>query len=136
MFSFFGLFSDPIDGLREQLARSWPRASVISIEKPLAALGVRFGPEFYQPSNEDIPEIVSGQVSRVSAENPAARFLLLRTECWGGDCAYWGHVLRDGMTIYEARGDDALRRLVLHLGVDIGVDEVFEPLRRDFRWEH
>jgi hypothetical protein len=60
MFSFFGMFADPIDGLREQLARNWPRANIVSIEKPLAALGVRFGREFYEPSNEDIPDVVSG----------------------------------------------------------------------------
>jgi len=136
MFSFFGLFGDPIDGLLEQLARDWPRANVISIEKPLVALGVRFGQEFYEPSDEDIPDVVTGQIKRVSIENPAARFLMLRTECWGGDCENWGYVLKDGMIVYEAHGDGALRRLVLHFGVDLGANEVFEPLRRDFPWEH
>jgi hypothetical protein len=84
MFSFFGLFADPAGGLPEQLTKIWPEVSVVRIERPISALAVRFGPDRYVPSDEDIPEPVSRSVMELSAGNPAVRFLLLRTECWGG----------------------------------------------------
>lgn len=134
MFSFFGLFADPIDGLQEQLTTRWPGANMARIEKPFAAIGLRFGEEFYQPADEDIPAPLSREVDRLSAQNPGARFLLLRTECSGGTCANWGHVIEGGNTVCRASGEGALRRLVSCFGIDLGDDEVFEPLRRTFSW--
>jgi hypothetical protein len=62
MFSFFGLFADPVGGLPEQLSRIWPELSVVRIERPISALAVRFGRDRYVPSDEDIPEPVSREL--------------------------------------------------------------------------
>jgi hypothetical protein len=56
----------------------------------------------------------------LSAENTAARFMLLRTECWGGLCANWGQIFLDGKMAFTAEGDSALHRLIAHWGVDLG----------------
>jgi len=134
VFSFFGLFADPVDGLPEQLSKLWPELGVVTIERPISALAVRFGRDRYVPSDEDIPAPKSRSVMKLSAENTTARFMLLRTECWGGLCANWGQIFLDGRTACTAEGDGALHCLIAHWGVDLGPRGIFEPLRRDFHW--
>jgi hypothetical protein len=134
MFSFFGLFADPVEGLQEQISEAWPDLTAIVIESPFPAVAIRFGQDIYKPSDEDIPEAVNVSVQKLSARNPAARFLLLRTECWGDTCADWGHVFEDGRIVCQTDGSEALRRLAYHFGVELGPQEIFAPLRRDFPW--
>jgi hypothetical protein len=134
MFSFFGLFIDPVDGLSQQLCRIWPELHVVSVERPISALAVRFSEDRYKPSDEDIPAPIVLGVKALSAANYAPRFLLLRTECYGGPCANWGEIIRNGETVFEAHGDGALRRLIAYWGTDLGPREIFEPLTRDFPW--
>jgi hypothetical protein len=38
MFSFFGLFADAADGLREQISETWPERTIIMIESPFSAV--------------------------------------------------------------------------------------------------
>jgi hypothetical protein len=135
MFTFFGLFADPISGLPEQISRIWPDLKIISLERPISAIAARFGLDHYEPSEEDTPEPVVRMVERLSEINPAARFLLLRTECWGGHCANWGQFIQNGATAFQADGETALRRLIKYWGVDLGPQEIFDPLRRDFQWD-
>jgi hypothetical protein len=134
LFSFFGLFADPVDGLSQQLCRIWPELYVVRIERPISALAIRFGADQYEPANEDIPMPIVRSVKALSIENYAPRFLLLRTECYGGPCANWGEVIQSGETAFEATGDGALRRLIAYWGIDLGPREIFEPLARDFPW--
>jgi hypothetical protein len=134
MFSFFGLFADPAEGLAEQISTTWPGADVIPMEEPIPAIGARFGQDLYQPDLEDIPEAVARVVESLSAQYPSARFLLLRTECWGGQCWDWGRIIQGGHVVLEAEGDRALGRLIKHWGFDLGPNEIFSPLRRDFPW--
>jgi hypothetical protein len=72
-------------------------------------------------------------VEELSQQSPA-RFMLLRTECWGWDGTNWGQIIRDGKTVFKTDGDGALRRLIKHWGVDLGPSEIFAPLQRDFPW--
>jgi hypothetical protein len=135
MFSFFGLFADPDSDLRERLSRVWPELSVVRIERPISAFAIRFSQDYYEPSDEDTPETIVLKVAELSAENPRLKFLLLRTECWGGICANWGQVFQDGKMTIKAEGDGALRRLIGFWDVDLGPHEIFEPLQRDFGWQ-
>jgi len=135
MFTFFGLFADPVSDLSPQISRVWPSLHVVRLEEPISAIAVRFSQDHYEKSREDIPESIIRAVERISTENSNARFLLLRTECFGGDCANWGQIIQNGSTIFRAEGDEALRRLIECWGVDIGPKEIFEPLSRNFVWE-
>src|SRR5262249_33809531 len=92
MFTFFGLFADPVSGLSEQISRTWPGLNVVKMEQPISAVAVRFGDDTYESEREDTPEPVIRTVEGLSREFPDARYLLLRTECWGGICANWGQI--------------------------------------------
>jgi hypothetical protein len=107
--------------------------SPIKIDNPISAIGVRFGTHRYEPSLEDTPAAVVHTVEELSQQSPA-RFMLLRTECWGWDGTNWGQIIRDGKTVFKTDGDGALRRLIKHWGVDLGPSEIFAPLQRDFPW--
>ncbi len=133
MYSFFGLFTDPVHGLPQRICRAWPELSPIKIDNPISAIGVRFGTHRYEPSLEDTPAAVVHTVEELSQQSPA-RFMLLRTECWGWDGTNWGQIIRDGKTVFKTDGDGALRRLIKHWGVDLGPSEIFAPLQRDFPW--
>jgi len=94
MFTFFGLFADPASGLSADIRRVLPSLHVIGIERPIRAIAARFGAEAYERERECIPEAVIRAVEILSAEYPGARFLLLRTECFGGSCINWGKVIQ------------------------------------------
>jgi hypothetical protein len=134
MFSFFGLLADPVADLPKRISAAWPELNPMTIDKPITAVGVRFGARHYQPSLKDTPPTLIRTVEELSRQSPE-RFMLLRTECGGGDCANWGQFIREGETVFQAEGDGALRRLIKHWGVDLGPSEIFHPLGRDFPWE-
>jgi len=134
MFTFFGVFADPVSHLARRISETWPDLKPIRIERPISAVAARFGQVHYEPEREDIPEGVLKLTETLSAGNPSARFLLLRTECFGGTCANWGLVFQDGKVIFQAEGKEALRRLIGYWGAELGPEEFFEPLRRDFAW--
>ncbi|ASG23028.1 hypothetical protein [Nitrospirillum viridazoti] len=131
MFIFTGLFADPAEGLPEQFARLWPGLDIIRIDRPIVAIAARFDPHL----DDEAMDRAVPLVEALSARHPAGRFLLLHTECFGGDCGYRGQILQDGRTVLEADGDGAaLRRLIGYWGIDLGPQARFEPLRRDFPW--
>ena len=134
MFSFFGLFADRAHGLREQICETWPLFPPTLIDTPMSAFAVRFGRNVYDPADENIPDSVYVSVRDLSAQNPACQFLLLRTECFGGDCENWGCIFLQGEIVCDAKGNGALRQLLSYFGVQLGPTEIFEPLRRDFPW--
>jgi hypothetical protein len=134
MFTFFGLFADPVSGLSQQISRTWPGLNVIRLEQPISAIAARFDRDHYEPELEDIPEPVIRAVEGLSSANRSARFLLLRTECYGEPCANWGQIVQDGQVVYQAEGPGALGRLIGYWGADLGPREIFDPLRRDFPW--
>ena len=133
MYSFVGLFADPVVGLPQRIAAAWSDVNPITIDKPISAIGVRFGEHHYDPSIEGTPLSLVRAVEGLSRQSPG-RFMLLRTECWGGICENWGQIIRDGETVFRDEGDGALRRLIQHWGVDLGPSEIFAPLQRDFPW--
>jgi len=141
MFSFFGAFTDATPGLAEQFRQRWPDIDLVSIRRPFCGFAARFQESVYSPSQEDLPESVSNEVQEISLRFSDARIVLLRTECWGGDCSNWGQFIRNGQVvtneplteIKENKG--VLRRLMSNFDVDIGSPEIFEPLSRSFPWK-
>jgi hypothetical protein len=127
-------------GLAEQFRLRWPEIDLVQISHPFHGLAVRFQNSIYAPDEEDLPTSVSAGVREISLRFPGVRFVLLRTECWGGTCNNWGQVVRGGeLVINESpmgpRSEGALRRLLLNLDVDLGDCEIFEPLSRSFPWK-
>src|SRR5262249_34397449 len=135
MFTFFGLFADPVSGLSEQISRTWPGLNVVKMEQPISAGAGSFCDDTYESGRADTPEPVIRTARRLSREVPAATYLLLRTERWGGMWARWCQIAQPGRTFLEASGHEALRRWTKRWGVDAGPTEFFAPLGRDFTWE-
>jgi hypothetical protein len=139
-FSFFGVFTDRSPGLVDEFLRCWPSVDIVEITEPFPGIAVRFSRLLYTPAEEDIPESVCSAVQEISRKTPSARFVLLRTECWGGICGNWGKVIIDGNVVVDEpcaaypQGKGTLRRLIGNFGVDIGTLEIFDPLSRDFPW--
>lgn len=133
-FYFFGVFADPRPGLADELSHSWPDANVVEISNPFPAIACRLPKRVYEPELEDVPEPVAATVSGISARYSTTKFLLLRANCWGGDCFFWGQIMQTGRKLATIDGDQALRRLIQFFGVDIGESELFAPLSREFPW--
>jgi hypothetical protein len=145
MFSFLGAFSDPCPGVAQQFLQRWPDVDIVEIERPFRGVAVRFHESVYDPAEEDLPDAVSAGVRGISQQNPGVRFVLLRTECWGGICGNLGQFILNGAMavdepvvpvkdINNPEPDGVLRRLIGHFDVDIGPSEIFEPLSRGFPW--
>ena len=142
MFTFFGVFTDFATNLAEEFLHRWADADVVEVTTPFHGLGIRFQMSVYKPEREDVPEPMSQAIREISRQNEGVRFVILRTECCGGTCGNWGQFILNGEIVAneeagapQPHGDDKLRRLIGHLGVDIGPSEIFYPLSRDFPWK-
>jgi hypothetical protein len=146
MFSFFGAFTESHSGLAEMFLQRWPDVDIVELSTPFHGLGVRFQGSVYVPENADLPESISAEVQEISRQTPSVRFVLLRTECWGGICSNWGQFIRGGRVVMNEpvvpvrdinhpTPDGVLPRLISYLGADIGPSEMFEPLSCDFPWK-
>jgi hypothetical protein len=142
MFTFFGVFTDFATNLAEEILHRWADADVVEVSTPFHGFGIRFQKSVYKPEKEDVPEPMSQAIQEISRQNEGVRFLILRTECFGGLCLNWGEYILNGEIVVneeagspQPRGDGTLRRLIGHLGVDIGPSEIFNPLSREFPWK-
>jgi len=134
MFCFLGAFSSPSTNLEREFARLWPDADFNRIESPIDAIAVRLTART-KPSDEgELPSDIVDALKALSIEHPRNRFLLLRADCWGGDCFYNGNTIEAGSVQEVETSDQSLRQMVQFLGADIGERQVFAPLRRDFAW--
>ena len=132
-FKFLGIFAERSRGLPRECSREWPDADVAKIASPFKSVGVRFSDTLSMPENQ-LPEDIVAAVRGMSAHHPRVKFMILRAECWGGVCSYWGQTVQGGQTVAVVDGDQALRRLVQFFGVDIGEKQLFAPLERNFPW--
>jgi hypothetical protein len=146
LFTFFGAFTDRNPSVADKFLERWPDVDIVEIDRPFRGLAIRFQESVYDPAEEDLPELVSAGVQDISRQIPSVRFVLLRTECWGGICVNKGQFILDGALIVNEPGvpikdinnpkpDGVLRRLIGHFDVDIGPSEIFEPLSRGFPWD-
>jgi hypothetical protein len=121
----------------------WPDVDIVELSTPFHGIGVRFRGSVYVPEDADLPGSISAEVQKISRQTPSVRFVLLRTECWGGICSNWGQFIRGGRVVVNAplvlvqdinqpTPDGVLHRLISYLGADIGPSEMFEPLSGDF----
>jgi hypothetical protein len=140
-YTFFGAFTDPHPGLSQEFSRRWPDSDIIHIDKPFNGVAVRFNDQTWgNGDHADLPEAVISAAREISLLFPEIRIVLLRVQSFGGLCENWGLCLRNGRVVMnEPYVDDAprgaLRRLISNFGVDIGEQEIFEPLSRAFPWE-
>ena len=129
----------------DRFLQRWPDVDIVSIDKPFRGLAVRFQRPSYDPSEEDLPEPISTGVREISRQTPGVRFVLLRTECWGGSCCNWGQFIVNGAVVVNEpcvqvkdinnlEPDGVLRKLIGYFDVDIGPSEIFEPLAGGFPW--
>jgi hypothetical protein len=86
----FGVFMDDRTVLAHDFRRRWPDVDLVQMNQPLRGLAVRFQNSVYTPEDETIPEVISAGVQEISLQVPDVRFVLLRTECWGGANAATG----------------------------------------------
>lgn len=137
MFSFFGAFMDERAVLAEQFRRCWPDVDIAAIAEPFHGIALRFPKSVHSLSDEDIPESVSIEVRKISLCFPDVRIVLLRTECWGGECINWGQSIRNGQIVDRPSvngGIDkgVLRRLMSNFDVNISESDIFKPLSPDY----
>ena len=69
MFTFFGLFADPVSDLSLRISQVWPSLHVIRLEEPISAIAVRFGRDHYEPEREDMPMPVVRATERISIDS-------------------------------------------------------------------
>jgi len=100
------------------------------IEEPFRGFGVQFGKDrFGQQSAQGLPLVAwSRKFSTIT-------FVYLYVECFGGDCDHAGFVFREGQVVEDIAFDESdvpLRRLLRHLGVQLGERTFFAPLERGY----
>jgi hypothetical protein len=135
MFCFLGVFASPSGNFKPEFASLWPDADYARITSPIAAEAVRLTKMTSPASEGELPLEVIDALKSLSTAHHHAQFLLLRADCWGGHCDFVGVVVKGGAFQAEEKGDQSLRRMILHFGVDIGERQIFAPLRRSFRWQ-
>jgi hypothetical protein len=105
------------------------------IEDPFEGFGVAF---FHDRAGGE--PLAPGTFPLVpwSTKYPEVTFVYVWVECWGGGCEEEGFVFRNGEVVYEDPGgtsqppETPLRRLLQHIGVDIGDRGIFAPLGRGY----
>jgi len=130
----------------DDLLDEFPDADNTIICEPFRGLGLRLN-SFRQACKPDAPvdamqwraafQGFGPHIARFSLHYPRYVFVYVAAEYVHGHCEYKGAVFCNGKTICSEDWSDsgALRRLVNHLKCDIGKEEHFEPLGRDFPWE-
>jgi hypothetical protein len=139
-FVFSGIFSNGGAAVMEDFRQEF-RGIGRMINSPFNGFGVAFIEQAVStPTPEDYPAGIESaeQMVAFSARHPTITFVYVYAECFGGMCEYAGFACRDGTRVHDepfrdvAGDNEVLRRLVLHLGVDIGSSAIFEPLRRGY----
>lgn len=134
MFYFLGAFATPPGDIEYEFVRLWPDVEFAVIEFPINAAAVRLTARTRPSSEGELPDDILSDLTGISAKHPKTRFLMLRADCWGGDCFYSGKTIEAGRTITDEVGSQSLRRMIQFLGADIGERQIFDPLKRDFAW--
>ncbi len=132
---FQGFFTRPASGVAEAALARWPMAGVVDISSPFTGIGLRMPDgdpkdpaQFIAVANfeDDFPPWTKNF--------PDVSFVYVRTECHGGDCDHCGGVYCNGMALFQASGDGALKRLLEHVGAELPDNEYFAPFERRYPW--
>jgi hypothetical protein len=118
----------------EAAAQRWPVSSVRRIRDPFDGIGLRL-PE---PDPTDPPQYImvvefEDELPAWTTLFPALKFVCVSAQCWGTR-EYYGYVCQNGTKVAEDEGDDALTRLMAHLGVTLPANEHFAPFERSYPW--
>lgn len=140
-FRFRGFFSDGDQAAMAAALARWPFCAARPIMTPFRGFGLRTpDPDRDAESDDDYDRLLdlSYSVERGLAEHsralPAATFVFIDADCFGGVCLYTGFVVRAGeicLRVDEQKGVDNLERLLKPLGVTLG-SGYFEPFTRGY----
>lgn len=75
---------------------------------------------------------MKAELTAWSEKFPSTIFVYVEAECFGGDCAYEGFAVQNGIELCIHKGKSALTKLVAYLDVELDESEKFEPFTRGF----
>jgi hypothetical protein len=146
-YSFRGIFTN-LQSLELVAAAKaqWPFCRVRKIDAPFEGIGIAGNEtddwaEFERLHFEN-KQLESGLLS-FSTIFPDGVFVYTWVDCDGGQCIYEGFACINGALLVDNRGEDSrkfsqnferekLRRLMRHLGVELGGLALFEPFERGY----
>jgi hypothetical protein len=144
-FRFTGIFLHEDILPVEALEANWPGCRVRRIAPPCGGVGVAFASDddddddTRDDESPDADVAVDDAQRRVGAwsqRHPGQPIAYVAADCFGGICLYEGFTCLDGRVIdivpLTRRGDGGLTRLLQRLGIELGPDEDFPPLRRGY----
>ena len=141
-FRFRGFFSDGDDAVMAAAVSRWPFGAIKAIAAPFRGFGLRRpDPDREAESDEDyerlleLPYAVERGLVEFSRGFPAAKFVYVDADCFGGTCIYTGFVAKAGdvglRVEAEEPGTESLQLLLLPLGVRLQSGR-FEPFVRGY----
>lgn len=120
---FQGFFAKVPTEVIEAALAQWPHCQGGVITEPFDGIGIALPPvsiDFFSPDfQEQVLQrySVEEELPEWSRRYPETAFVYLDADCFSGVFCCKGYVCRDGMIIAKAKGDGALDRLFVHLGI-------------------
>lgn len=141
-FRFRGFFSDGDVSAMAAAVSRWPYCAVKPIVKPFHGFGLRApDPERQAESDPEYERLLELQFAiesnlvEFSRGFPAAKFVFIEADCFGGTCIYSGFVAQAGeVSFHEGRektGTESLEVLLKPLSVRLR-SGYFEPFTRGY----
>jgi hypothetical protein len=126
-FRFRGFFSDGDEAAMAAAVSRWPFCAAKPVTVPFRGFGLRApDPDREAESDEDyerlleLPYALERGLTAFSQGFPAARFVFIDADCFGGTCIYTGFVVQAGEVDLREEaavaGTESLQRLLLPLG--------------------
>ncbi len=141
-FQFRGFFSDGNEPVMAAAVGRWPICAAKAIAAPFRGFGLRApNPDRKAESDEEYEQLlelvyaIERGLTEFSRAYPAATFVYVHADCFGGTCVYSGFVTRAGNVVLREEGakpgTEPLQRLLLSLGVRLPSGR-FEPFARGY----
>ena len=141
-YRFQGFFSDGDEAAMAAALDRWPFCSAKRIATPFHGFGLRApGPNREAESDEEyerlleLPFAVERGLVEFSRGFPAAKFVFIDADCFGGTCIYTGFVAQAGEVALRVTGaqtgTEPLQRLLEPLGVRLQAG-YFAPFTRGY----
>jgi hypothetical protein len=127
--------------LQDEAARRWLGCRALPIEEPLR--GVLVTPHEIEADPDTasrrgaiaLADAIEADLVALSSERPGHTYLWIEASSNGERVGYYGYVVQDGhrtQPLDGTRGDGTLSRLLQPLGVELNLNEHFEPFTRGF----
>lgn len=141
-FRFQGFFSDGDEALMTAALSRWPFCTAKTIAAPFCGFGLR-APDCEREADSDdeyerlleLSFAMKRGLAEFSNDFPAATFVLIDADCFGGTCLYTGFVAQAGTVSFGVTemqpGAEQLQRLLWPLGVQLQ-SGYFAPFTRGY----